>query len=139
MTTQAEIRAGLVTVLQGVSGLRRVYPYPPATVQDVPCAIVISADVEEQWGASMATVDWTWRIVVLCRDAQLDTAVEDAEDFRDDFRLALRQAIKLGGLSAVAVTGSSFTETQPYQWGGEFIGFDATVPIKVSESVEFAI
>lgn len=139
-TTQAQMRAGLVTMLEGISGLQRVYPYPPATVQDVPSAIVISADVSEEWQSSMAVADWSWRVVVLCRDAALPTAVEDAENFRDDVRVKLRQSIKLGGIAAVALMGPTFSETQRYlEWGGDLIGFDATIPMKVSEAVEFAV
>jgi hypothetical protein len=129
-TTIAQIRAGLVTRLQTITGLN-TYSAEPGTITP-PAAVVVTPtiDFHRSFNSDLALKSYTFRIMVLVAQGLLDQAAHTLDTFADpgsatSVRAAIEGDQTLGGVAESLIVESfrplNAEEVASLQyWGGEF-------------------
>lgn len=126
----ATIRAALVTVLTGVSGINEVQPYPPDAVAVAGTAwIGLDSDEVVYGGGRELHIHTLPVTVVVSRKSQFGKEVAATEPVIDAFLAAIRGNVTLGGAvdrCAVATIQQGVVTVGQV----EYVGFTATLDIK---------
>lgn len=134
----ADAKTKIVTVLEGISGIVRVYANPVESVADLPCIIVYPPALRLVRGMSQRRKEYTVRLRLLVRDADLATAAGELDAFRELTVDAFDNALTLSG-TATVIDGPNAEEAGRFPYGGhEYVGIDFLLTVTLKEAKAFA-
>ncbi len=141
----AAAKAELVTILGGVSitspitqTIARVYPDPPAAVQDLPCVIIYPPSLDVQRIAGTRYKVYRSRLLLLVRDEDLDRAAAIVDAYRESLVDAFDSNVRLNG-AAQRIDGPAVEPAADFKYGlGDYTGFGAILTVHLQDAVAFS-
>jgi hypothetical protein len=141
-----EARAQIAAILAAiyitdpvVLAIKRVYTTPPATVQDVPCFIIIPPALKVERGASGLRIKtYTVRIRCLVSDEALDRAHDLVDAFREAIVDAFDSDITLNH-TVTQIVGPNVEEAGGAKYGSiAYSGMDCLLTVQIQEARNFS-
>lgn len=131
MSVLGDIRAGLATVLAGISGIAAVSPYPTEKIGAMPHAqLGMDADTESVAGQITAIHRLPLHVMV-ARKGMLPEEVKAVEALIDPVKSALYANQHAGGVAGVMRVVPIATREVVFPVAGvDYVGFETTLEIK---------
>ena len=140
MSTWAQIRAPLVVMLDDITGIEKVFEFPPSTMEegDAPAYIVNPPGMTITRHTSRKQILYAVRIRLAVHDERYEDAAEQVEDFATLLQLKIDGSMKLG-LTDAAITAQIFDEGGSFPIGDHnYAGQDCILTINSNLGVNFA-
>lgn len=142
--TWAGARTAIVDVLDGLAitspslSIKRVYEFPPATVQDWPAFILYPPSGSNQHGPSSRFRNYRQRLRLIVSDQDMSQAAAIADAFREVLLSAFDSNVGLSGHATQALI-QDWDEVGTFPIAEKvFIGFDTFLSVEVKQTVAFA-
>jgi hypothetical protein len=119
--------------------MKRVYATPPATVEDIPCFIILPPALKVERGASGLRIKtYTVRMRLLVTDEALDRAADLVDAFREVMIDAFDSDITLNA-TVTQIVGPNVEEARGWLYAGhEFTGMDCLLTVQIQEARNFS-
>ena len=129
----ADAKAEIVTILEGIDGIKRVYPNPPNTLQDLPCFIIYPAGVEPDDRPNWPVDLYSVLMRLAAHDSDWDQAAAVIEAKRQLVVTTFRSNKQLGGFATV-ISGPRADPAVQFPYGDRaYLGMDFTLTIRIDD------
>ncbi len=127
----AAARTAIKGYLEGMAGLTTCHEYAPATLQDLPCAVIIGPEVTSLRGMSFRTSQYDMLIRFFVSDQDLDKAHAASEAFKETLIPLFDTHVAIGGEVAV-VSRQWLSRTSDLTYGRKnYQGFDLVLSMEI--------